>query len=252
MKTKHAFNPARAARRGFTLIELLVVIAIIAILAALLLPALSRAKSKAQRIQCVSNQHQIGIMLQMYLNDNADTMPLLLNWNGLGGQDGKHYNLFVAATNRPLNQLQGNPQVFHCPADKGDAYPGTMTPLGQSCWQATGTSYLPQWVYDMYGVQHVFGYAPYNGVVNTRFADPNVLIASMKGREIARSPANKIIQGDWNWQPARNNTDPRSFWHNYKGQSLAVMLWGDGHTSAFDIPVTTQAKLPVNPGDKYW
>jgi hypothetical protein len=168
-------------------------------------------------------------------------MPLLQDWNGLSGQNGT-YDIFVAATNRPLNTvLSGNYQVSRCPADKGDPFVAHSTPPGKNCWDMFGTSYLPEWSLNGFGVQYVFG---------STF-DP-AAIPSLKASVIDRHPVNKIILGDWIWHPNRGNTDPRSIWHNHRGQSLTIMLWGDSHASSESIPVTTDGAMVVDPGNPWW
>jgi prepilin-type N-terminal cleavage/methylation domain-containing protein/prepilin-type processing-associated H-X9-DG protein len=122
-------HPAQAGTggglRSFTLIELLVVIAILALLAALLLPVLGRAKEQGRAAACLSNLHQIGLALQLYVDDNHNRMPVL--YDALLGADPS-----VPRTNTldvVLSNYLGSTQVLRCPSDK------------KGLFESTGSSY---------------------------------------------------------------------------------------------------------------
>ncbi len=123
MTRLHGFE---TPHRAFTLIELLVVIAIIAALAALLLPVLSRTKEAARATACLSNLHQIGIALQLYVDANHNRLPVMRDrstdtnspaTNGLSSVD------------VVLRSELANTNVLRCPSDR------------EGIFELTGSSY---------------------------------------------------------------------------------------------------------------
>jgi prepilin-type N-terminal cleavage/methylation domain-containing protein/prepilin-type processing-associated H-X9-DG protein len=127
MSEKPPMQDRAFAGRAFTLIELLVVIAIIAILAAMLLPALSKAKARAQRLQCMSQMKQLGLGLALFTTDHTDTLvpaafrtgdyQYQLSWDDYihryigGGDSDGDLILGITASNKV-------PKILKCPADR--------------------------------------------------------------------------------------------------------------------------------------
>ena len=227
---KHNFKAAE----GFTLVELLVVIAVIAILAALLLPAISAAKRKAQRTVCVSNLRQINLGIRMYSDDSHDATPS----PGSAASPTNFVTLYSAYRQLMQSYLGANgassptDKTFVCPAD-------TFYPNHIFTDDAAPTEYVQQGLHETPYVD----FSSYsfnggdgrteaigtNGVTITRPGLGNVKLSAVKHPSRTVLIAEASAFAPWSWHEP--SSPPRLIFNDAKN----VVSFVDGHVSYIKI-----------------
>ena len=238
-----SIQPKARRIRGFTLIELLVVIAIIAILAAMLLPALAKAKLKAKRTACLNNLRQCGIATVMY-TEQFKTYPGCLWLNS---------TFYYVWPIRLFSQMGTNRNVFNCPAANQN-----------SAWDPTVNNTLgatsPSGVFDPYGISSVTRFSLGYNDWGMRDPGPSMtqgqlglggdvnVVGEVKDSQV-KAPSNMIMLADSKPDGSFDgNVDPKTAteWPSNRHDRRTNLMFCDGHAES------GRRKDVIDPGSRDW
>lgn len=240
-----AFNQSK---RAFTLIELLVVISIIALLISILLPALGSARSASRTVKCLSNLRQVGVLVQMYTNDNKAFLPPPYGMPGApyGTQTWLdhllYYYMFQGGKNRLNNYFKGSSDggIARCPERKtsNDEY-------------QSGANNITRWY--MYGVNYsststLIGgwYHPKRQVdIESRSRSKSLLYAT----DSRISGANYMFV---NYHPSHHASNYTVLWPAERHKGGANVLWFDSSCSTKNTAKDLVNPIPSAAYSLYW